>query len=327
MEVWNTMRNELLAGICAVAILAGMLMGAACAPAGATPTVSAPPSSPAPPLTTSSLPPARQTTAPPAATTTLAPSTTVTSAGEDVRALVLKVVDGDTLQVRILGGDPQGTAAGAIEDLRLIGIDAPESGEDFSSAATAALSTLCAGAEVSLQQDEETRDQYGRLLAYVFLEDETFVNAQMLRLGLATIFTVAPNVEFVPEFQAAQEVAQTAKAGIWAAAKPSPLEIVEVRYDPPGDDTLDLNQEYIVFKVVLAGNLRGYSVEDESGKRFDFPSRAYLNGQTIILHSGKGANTSADLYWGVSGSAIWNNSGDTVKVLDPQGHIVATYAY
>jgi competence protein ComEC len=153
------------------------------------------------------------------------------------------------------------------------------------------------------------------------------VNAELLRLGLATVFVVQPNVKYRGVLQLAQDEAQDAPAGMRAAATPSPLEIVRVEYDPPGDDTRDLNSEFIVFRVLVAGNLGGYAVEDESGKRFDFPGRVYQRGQTITLHSGRGTNTATDLYWGVSGSAIWNNGGDTVKVLGPRGHIVASYSY
>jgi hypothetical protein len=53
----------------------------------------------------------------------------------------------------------------------------------------------------------------------------------------------------------------------------------------------------------------------------------WRKGQTITLHSGQGIDTATDLYWDVAGSAIWNNDGDTVKVLDPQRHIVESFAY
>jgi endonuclease YncB( thermonuclease family) len=240
-------------------------------------------------------------------------------------------VDGDTIRVRILGGSIPGTAGGAVEDLRLIGIDCPEAGEDFSADATAGLEKILAegSSEVTLDVDQDVRDQYGRLLAYVFCGDnmDVFANAEMLRQGLATLYAVPPNVRFVDQLQQAQDDAQATGVGLWAAAKPSPLEIVQVECDPPGDDTLNLKGEYIVFRVLVAGSLEGYAVEDESGKHFAFPDRVYQKGQTITLHSGHGTNTVADLYWGVSGSAIWNNGGDTVKVLDPEGHIVEDYSY
>ena len=108
---------------------------------------------------------------------------------------------------------------------------------------------------------------------------------------------------------------------------PSPLRIVTVNYNPPGDDTLDLNQEYVVFRVLGTTSLKGYAVEDESGHRFDFPDRIFKKGLDLTLHSGKGTDTETDLYWGATDAAIWNNGGDTVKLLDPQGHIVESYPY
>lgn len=284
------------------------------------PAVTSPTPSAAPPASTSS-----STISTIVTTTTSAPPTSTTDA--DARAVVLEVVDGDTLLVRILGGSFPGAADGAIEEVRIIGIDAPETGEALSAAATAALKKLCAGAQIELSADQENRDQYGRLLAYLFLEDGTFVNGQMLRLGFATLFIVPPNERFADRLQLAQSDAQEAHIGVWAAARPSPVEIVTVRYDPPGDDTLDLNEEYVVFRVTVAGNLKGYAVKDESGKHFAFPSRTYQKGQTITLHSGHGADTVTDVYWGFSTSAVWNNGGDTVKVLDPEGHIVESSAY
>ena len=211
--------------------------------------------------------------------------------------------------------------------MRLIGIDAPETGENFSQQATDALTKLVDGQEVDLVLDQQTRDQYGRVLAYVFLEDGVMANAELLRQGAATLYTVPPNIKYVDTLQAAQDEAQAAGAGMWGAAAPSPLRIVTVNYNPPGDDTLDLNEEYIVFQVLVTTSLRGYAVEDESGHRFDFPDRILKKGQDLTLHSGKGTNTGTDLYWGASDAAIWNNDGDTVKVLDPRGHIVEDYAY
>ena len=243
-----------------------------------------------------------------------------------VPAEVFDVIDGDSLVVVLHLGE------GQREEVRLIGIDAPEAGEPFADEARTALAAFTRDPEVRLEIGAEMRDQYGRLLAYVFAgadpaSPDVLINAELLRRGLATVYTVPPNVEYLDRLQQAQDEAKAAGAGMWAPAKASPLKIARAEYDPPGDDTLNLNQEYIVFQVLVAGSLRGYAVEDESGRRFDFPDRVFQTGQTITLHSGRGTDTAIDLYWGVSGSAIWNNDGDTVKVLDPQGHIVESYNY
>ena len=76
---------------------------------------------------------------------------------------VTSVIDGDTVQVRL--------STGRSERVRLVGIDAPERGACWSAQATAAASRLAAGRPVTLRGDatQDTRDRYGRLLAYVWL--------------------------------------------------------------------------------------------------------------------------------------------------------------
>ncbi len=224
-------------------------------------------------------------------------TTDTISVGEDATAEVLQVIDGDTLVVRIMDGSVTDTDAGAEEEVRLIGIDAPEPGEPFAAEATASLKDLVtarADARVAIVLDEEARDQYGRLLAYVFCGDrmDVFANAELLRSGVATLYMVRPNVLYESELRQAQDEAKAAGRGVWRAAPARPVTIAGIKYDPPGDDTQDLNQEYVVFQVlVTSGSLRGYAVEDESGKRFDFPDRVFQTGQTITLHSGRKAPT------------------------------------
>jgi hypothetical protein len=71
----------------------------------------------------------------------------------------------------------------------------------------------------------------------------------------------------------------------------------------------------------------GYSAEDEAGHRCDFPDRVFQKDQIFALHTGSGSDSQTDLYRGRTGTAVWNNGGDTVKVLDPQGHIVLSKGY
>jgi micrococcal nuclease len=230
------------------------------------------------------------------------------------------VVDGDTIVVTSSEGE---------EEVRLIGIDTPETGEAYADEARAALEKLVGEATVYLETDVETRDQYGRLLAYVWFGDhyKKMASLELLRQGLATLYTVPPNVKWLGKMQEAQHEAQVAESGVWGTPSDSPLRIVEVEYDAPGDDSLSLNEEYITFEVLVSGTLLGYSVEDQTGHRYQFPDRVFKKGDRFKLHSGEGTDTQTDLYWGASGAAIWNNSGDTVKVLDPRDHIVETYDY
>src|SRR5215211_9376213 len=109
---------------------------------------------------------------------------------------VLRVVDGDTVEID-LGGER--------EDLRLIGVDTPETvkpGEPvqcFGPRASAFAHRLLEGREVRVVFGVERRDVYGRLLGYVHL-DGRMVNAVLLRRGLARTLTIPPNDRFARRF-------------------------------------------------------------------------------------------------------------------------------
>jgi len=231
-------------------------------------------------------------------------------------AQVTRVIDGDTIAV---------TYQGTTESVRLIGIDTPETGENFASEATAALRGLVDGQTVDLEFDVDRRDQYDRLLAYVWV-GSTMANEEMVRKGLATLYTVPPNVKYGSRLQSALADAKGNNRGMWGSSSQSPLEVTSIHANAAGNDHNNLNDEYIDFLVTVSGTLAGYTVEDETGHRYDFPDRVFNSGDTFRLHTGFGTDSQNHLYWG-SGSAIWNNSGDTIYVLDSGGHVVLEESY
>src|SRR3989338_7085144 len=85
---------------------------------------------------------------------------------------VVRVVDGDTI---VLDGD---------EKVRLIGVDTPETVDPrkpvqyFGKEASEFTRRMAEGKRVRLEFDQDTKDRYGRTLAYVYLEDGTFLNAE-----------------------------------------------------------------------------------------------------------------------------------------------------
>jgi micrococcal nuclease len=119
------------------------------------------------------------------------------------------VLDGDTF--RLENG----------EKVRLIGIDAPETHhprkpiEYFGKEATEFAKKMLEGKLVRLELDVQERDQYGRLLAYVFLKDSTFVNAELLKQGYAQVATYPPNVKYVDLFIEMQKEAREKKRCLW----------------------------------------------------------------------------------------------------------------
>lgn len=139
-------------------------------------------------------------------------------------ATVSRIVDGDTIEV-VLNG--------STERVRLIGIDTPEIAHDafgdrpandaecFGDEATAFITSLVpVGATVRLERDVVGRDDYGRLLAYVYREsDGVFVNYEMVRQGFAQPMSIPPNTTYrALMVQAARDAADD-RAGLWSACR------------------------------------------------------------------------------------------------------------
>ncbi|MFA5005554.1 MAG: thermonuclease family protein, partial [Candidatus Omnitrophota bacterium] len=74
---------------------------------------------------------------------------------------------------------------------------------------------LVEGKKVKLEFDIERRDRYGRLLAYAYLEDGTFVNAEIIRQGYASLMTYPPNVKYADMFLKLYQEARVNKRGLW----------------------------------------------------------------------------------------------------------------
>jgi micrococcal nuclease len=148
---------------------------------------------------------------PPAAS----PGPTTTEAAA-ANATVIDVTDGDTIKVRIDGRE---------EDVRLIGIDTPEVHDPrepvqcFGAEASAYLASLLPnGTRVRLERDVEPRDQYTRLLTYVYrAHDGLFVNLALAEQGYANVLRIAPNVAHAEDFRAAVADARRSKRGLWGA--------------------------------------------------------------------------------------------------------------
>ena len=130
-------------------------------------------------------------------------------------AVVRRVVDGDTIE--LLDG----------RRVRYLGIDTPEvrrragvgegwvvDPEPFAEEATAFNRRLIEGRRAHLEYDRQTHDRFGRILAYVYVED-VMVNAELLRAGLAEPLILPPNVKYSEHFQRLAEQARLEQRGLW----------------------------------------------------------------------------------------------------------------
>jgi micrococcal nuclease len=133
-----------------------------------------------------------------------------------IRAEVIRVVDGDTVEARIDGG---------VEDVRLIGVDTPETVkpdtpvECFGPSASRYTHRLLEAQRVKLVLGVERRDIYGRLLAYAYIGHK-FVNAELLRRGLSRTLAIPPNTRYRAHFERLQLGAARAGRGLWGACPP-----------------------------------------------------------------------------------------------------------
>ncbi|OVE37529.1 thermonuclease [Priestia aryabhattai] len=128
-------------------------------------------------------------------------------------ATVERVVDGDTLKVKMLNGKT--------DRVRLLLVDTPETKhpklgvQPFGTEASAYTKKRLEGQEITLEFDVQERDQYGRLLAYVWIDNELY-NEELLAKGLARVAVFPPNTKYVDEFKKIQEQARKSEKGIWS---------------------------------------------------------------------------------------------------------------
>ena len=248
-------------------------------------------------------------------------SATTTTLPDGEPATVVAVSDGDTLTVRIAGTDVE---------VRLEGINAPEQGDCFDDEARDLLAGAV-GIHVFVVPSAPGRDQYGRMLAYVHTS-ELNLNRWMLQEGAA--IATSGDHELLAEFLADDEEAYGRGVGMWARGVCRPesdpgVFLYALEPDAPGRDETNPNGE-----IVVIGNrgssvdLTGWAVRDDSSvHRHRFPSSTTLDaGTLLVVHSGCGSDTLADVHWCADG-AVWNNDGDTALLLDAAGRIVDRWRY
>ena len=129
---------------------------------------------------------------------------------------VTKITDGDTIHLSMDGRD---------ETVRLIGINTPETVdprravECFGKEASERMKEIAKGKIVRLEYDDSqsVRDTYGRLLAYVYLEDGQMINRKMIAEGYAYEYTYLTPYKYQKEFRELQVLAKTGGRGLWAS--------------------------------------------------------------------------------------------------------------
>ncbi len=235
---------------------------------------------------------------------------------------VTRVIDGDTIELN------------TSEKVRFLGINTPEKGETFYVEAKERLEKLVLNKKIYMEKDKETCDKYGRLLRYVYLEDD-MVNLKMIEEGYATVYIIKPNDAYERLFKNAEEVAMNSRQGMWSLVsegKCSPCIIIkEFNWNAEGNDCQNPNGEWVSFKNIcpFECSLTSWSVKDAGTAAYKFPDFTLGPESSMKLFSGPGLDAEGELYWNRTGSckAIWNNDGDTLYLRDSEGKLVLKETY
>ena len=100
---------------------------------------------------------------------------------------------------------------------------------------------------------------------------------------------------------------------------------IAIRFDADGNDNENKNDEWVRFtnESVAPLDMTGWTVNDEGPHRYRFGDLVLPSGGSVTLFTGCGTDTATERFWCNSGSAVWNNSGDTVFLSDGNGTPVA----
>ena len=118
---------------------------------------------------------------------------------------VTKVIRGDTFECLFSYGP---------RVVKLIGVETPDKSDGTETGPEDITESLILGKRVVLTFDGRTTDSYDRLLAYVYLNDETMLNAMLLRQGYGFAVSDYP-YRFVNEFRRYENLAKESRIGVW----------------------------------------------------------------------------------------------------------------
>lgn len=289
-------------------------------------------------------------------------STTSTDSSQQTSwtVTVISVTDGDTMEVRM----PDGST----DTIRLLGVDTPETSAgdtqpsewegipdnadgrewlaNWGGQASDYAEDRLAGQEIHIEVDPESdrRGTYDRLLVYAYQSESTekSFNLRLIENGYARMYDTQFSQR--SEYQAAESEARDNDVGVWDYTAPSTspppsggsgggqdadVVVSTIHADASGNDHENLNEEYI--ELTNEGgstvDMTGWTLSDEANHVYTFPSGFTLEpGDTVTIYTGSGSNSESELYWG-SGAAVWNNTGDTIIVANDDGETVIEREY
>ena len=243
---------------------------------------------------------------------------------------VSKVVDGDT--IHLTNGDK----------IRLLGINSPEVGYCYYKEAGDYLSALIGKSKITMKSDatNQDKDRYGRLLRYIYVDGE-MLNIKMVEDGYAEYMKAYPII-YSLEFAEAEKVAKDSSKGMWGKCE-NIIGNVPVDSNNSSLESDNLNFDVYISYVFYDGivpkvesdeyvevknrgkvdfNLNGYYIKGSKGSEvFYFGNLVLKPLESVKVYTNQGT------YSFKSNTAIWNNSGETAYLYNPNGQIVSEWSW
>ncbi len=213
---------------------------------------------------------------------------------------------------RVIDGD---TIVACQNTTRLLGINTPEKGEKFYLEAKEYLSKRIENRSVTLVFSKEKYDKYGRVLAYVYLENEC-INSKIIENGFANPYFPTEKDSYYKKFFQSWEICIKKNKGICESSKDICKNCIEIK-------SIDSIKEKVILKnnCLFSCNLSKWSIKDEGRKMFFF-SDFFISGneEIFILVSNKNSS-SKEIIWKRE-DTVWTDSGDTLFLRDSMGELV-----
>lgn len=208
-------------------------------------------------------------------------------------AFVLRVIDGDTIEVELNENK---------ETIRFLGINTPEKGKEYYEEAKDYLKEV-ENKSIEVLRDLEDVDKYDRKLRYVFY-NRRLINVEILQEGLATSFML-DGLKYENKFKTAEEFAKKNEINLWEKSSDkcaSCINLVELNY----------TDEFFIIKNICSFNcdLNGWLVKDDANHFFKLNS----------LNSGEEEKYESKI-------KVWNDDGDRFFMRDDKGKLVIFEEY
>ena len=208
--------------------------------------------------------------------------------------IIGRVIDGDTVD---------------LEDgrrIRLVNINTPEKGREGYEEAK---NFLALYENESVELEIVGVGKYGRILGRLFFED-LYLNLELVEEGFAHSSFVEGRE--LKEFRNVEKKARDGEKGIWKRSENYGCLNVEI----------NKKEEYVVIEDSCESNFEGWSVKDETTKRYVFDKDV---GTRIKVFSGKGVDNETEVYWGRGN--VWNDDKDSIFIRDSGGKLVFYDSY